>query len=369
MDPAADGGTAGDGPIRVGLIGYGLGGSVFHAPLVAATPGMQLTSIVTSDPTRQDAARHRYPGARVLSTVDDLWAVAGDHDVVVISTINSAHLPLGLAAIHAGPAVVMDKPFTPTAADGERLLAAARDREVPITAFQNRRWDSDFLTVRRLLDEGTLGMPARLESRFERWRPERNPDAWRERSGAAEAGGLLFDLGSHLIDQAMQLFGRPTHVYAELDRRRPGAQVDDDTFVALTHRDGVHSHLWMSAVAPLFGPRLRVLGSKGAFQSFGLDGQEDALAAGGDPGTPGWGIEPADRWGTLATEDGERPVEFERGAYPAFYAGVAAALRAGVPMPVDPWDSVAGLHVIEAAARSAASGSVETVSYGAAGDD
>ncbi len=356
--------AAAEGPLRVGLIGYGLGGSVFHAPLVAATRGLELTSIVTSDPGRQEAARGRYPGARILASADELWLAAGDHDAVVISTVNSAHVPLGLAAIEAGLAVVMDKPLAPTAADAEQLVAAARGRDVPFTVFQNRRWDSDFLTLRRLLSEGALGEPARLESRFERFRPLRDADAWRERSGTDEAGGLLFDLGSHLIDQAMQLFGRPTHVYAELGRRRSGAQVDDDSFVALTHPGGVQSHLWMSAVAPLFGPRFRVLGSAAGFRSYGLDGQEEALAAGADASDGDWWTEPQERWGVVGTEGSERPVASERGAYPAFYAGVAAALRSGAAMPVDPMDSVAGLRVIEAAARSAAAGTVEVISYG-----
>ena len=362
-DPMGGEGLPGEGPIRVGLIGYGLGGAVFHAPLIAATPGMEVTSIVTGNPTRQDAARGRYPGARILASADDLWASAGDHDLVVISTANVAHVPLGMAAIEAGLPVVMDKPLAPTAADGERLVAAARDRDVPFTVFQNRRWDSDFRTVRRLLDEGALGTPARLESRFERFRPERDTDDWRERSGVAEAGGLLFDLGSHLIDQAMLLFGRPTSVYAELACRRPGAEVDDDAFVALTHSGGVRSHLWMSAVAPLLGPRFHVLGSAGGFRSYGLDGQEDALASGANASTGEWFTEPETRSATLGTDDHAETVALERGDYPAFYAGVAAALRTGGPMPVDAWDSVAGLRVIEAAARSAAAGTVETVSY------
>lgn len=340
--------------IRVGLIGYGLGGAVFHAPLIAATPAMTLAAIVTSNPERAAAAATRYPDARVIAGADDLWAMAGDLDLIVISTVNSAHVPLGLAAFEAGLPVVMDKPLAASAADGERLRAAAADRGLLLTVFQSRRWDSDFLTLRGLLDREAIGTPARFESRFERWRPTLDPDAWRERSAGDEAGGLLFDLGSHLIDQAMQLFGRPTRVYAELERRRPGATVDDDAFVALTHPSGVRSHLWMSAVARLHGPRFRVLGSAGAFESYGLDGQEDALAGGGDPADLHWGVEPSERWGTLATEEGERTIESHPGDYPAFYAGVAEALRSGGPPPVDVSDSIDGLRVIEAALRSAA---------------
>jgi predicted dehydrogenase len=169
---------------------------------------------------------------------------------------------------------------------------------------------------------------------------------------------LLFDLGSHLIDQAMVLFGPPTHVYAERDRRRDGAEIDDDTFVALTHRNGERSHLWASAVARIGGPRLRLLGTKGAYEKYGLDNQEPVLAAGGLPTAEGWGLEPEASWGTLASADGEQTVETEPGAYETYYAGIARSLETGTPPPVDPSDSVLGLKVIEAAARSAAEGTV-----------
>lgn len=347
-----------DDTIRAGLIGYGLGGAVFHAPLLAATPGVTLAAIVTSNPERAAAASARYPSARIVPTAEELWASAGDLDLVAISTVNSAHVPLALAAFDAGLPVVMDKPLAATAADGQALVDAAAERGLLFSVFQNRRWDSDFLTLRRVLAAGEVGAPMRFESRFERWRPVLDADAWRERAAAQDAGGLLFDLGSHLIDQAMVLFGAPLSVYAELDRRRPGAAVDDDAFVALAHPSGVRSHLWMSAVARVHDPRFRLLGTAGAFRSFGLDGQEDALAAGGDPSDPRWGMEPPERWGVLATGEGERAIESDPGDYPAFYAGVAEALRTGGAPPVDPQDSVAGLQVIEAALRSAATGEV-----------
>ena len=346
-----------EGSIRIGLIGFGLGGSVFHAPLISATPGLELVAVVTRDRERASIVHSRFPQARVVSDVQELWK-ADDLDLIVISTVNSAHVPLGLAALEAGLPVVMDKPLAPSAADAQRLIDVARTRGLMLTVFHNRRWDSDFLTLRATLDDGAIGTPTRFESRYERWRPSLKADAWRERPGRDEAGGLLFDLGSHLIDQAMQLFGRPTPVYAELDARRAGAAVDDDAFVALVHPGEVRSHLWMSAVARLHGPRFRVLGTTGAFESFGLDGQEDALAAGGDPRDPAWGTEPAERWGTLATDEGERAIESRRGDYPAFYAAVERATRPGGPPPVDPDDSADGLRVIEAAARRADDGAV-----------
>jgi predicted dehydrogenase len=311
-----------EGPIRVALIGYGLAGAVFHGPLISSTPGMSLATIVTRDPERRARARSDHPDARLLAGVDALWRRPADHDLVVVATPNRSHVPLGLAALEAA-------------------------------VFQNRRWDGDFLTLRRLLSEDALGPIVRFESRFERWRPRVSPEAWRERGEPEEAGGLLFDLGSHLIDQAVVLFGPPRTVYAEVDRRRPSAEVDDDVFVALEHEAGVRSHLWMSVLAAIPGPRMRVLGMRAAYEKFGLDVQERALSEGAVLHDPDWGREPPDRWGRLSTGDGERTVETERGAYPEFYRGIAASLRDGTPPPVDPNDSVMGLGIIEAAQESA----------------
>ena len=228
---------------------------------------------------------------------------------------------------------------------------------MPLTVFQNRRWDGDFLTVRRLVEQGELGQVLRFESRFERFRPTIKP-GWRELAGPEEAGGALFDLGAHLVDQAVQLFGRVDRVYAEVDRRRAGAAVDDDAFVALTHANGVHSHLWMGAVTAQLGPRLRVLGDRAGYTSYGLDVQEAALHDGGRPDQPGWGEVPSDRYGLLGVDGDLRPVPTEPGAYQSFYAQVAAALRDGAPMPVDPRDSVHTVELIELAHRSAAEGVV-----------
>ena len=345
-------------PIHVAVVGFGLAGAVFHAPLIASTPGMELGSVVTSDPERQARARKEYQDVAVLAELTDLWAAASDHDLVVIGTPNRFHVPIALRALEEGLHVVIDKPMAPTAAEGRKVVADAKARGLLLTVFQNRRWDGDFLTLRRLLDEGALGDVVRFESRFERWRPAVRPDAWRERSEAQEAGGLLFDLGAHLIDQAVQLFGPPTRVYAEVDRSRPGAEVDDDTFVALEHAKGVRSHLWMNVLAAIRDPRMRVLGLTGTYEKYGLDVQEEALANGIRPGDPDWGLERADAWGRLVTVDGERTVETEAGAYEKFYAGVVEAVRSSGPPPVDPLGSVEVLRIIEAAFDSARSGSV-----------
>ncbi len=338
--------------LRVGLLGYGLAGRVFHAPLIATTPGMEVAAIVTADPERAAGARRDFPAARVLDRADALWAMADRLDLAVVATPNRFHVPLALAAIDAGLAVVVDKPFAPSAAEGRRVIDRAAEAGIPLTVFQNRRWDGDYLTLRGLLTSGELGSVFRFESRFERWQPE-SERSWRESGDPVEVGGLLFDLGSHLVDQAVQLFGPVTSVYAELDDRRPGAEIDDDAFVALTHASGVRSQLWMSAVAGQLGPRFRVLCEHGAFVKYGLDVQEETLDAGARPGDPGFGEEPPERWGTLGAAGSVRTLPTERGRYDAFYAGVAEALRDGSPMPVDPADSVEVLAILEDAVRSA----------------
>ena len=334
--------------LRVAVIGYGLGGSAFHAPFIAATPGLELSAIVTRDAERQRTAASAYPGVRLIDDVSELWDESLGLDLVAISTPNRTHVPLAMSAIAAGKHVVVDKPIAPSSTEARALADAARRRGVLVMPFQNRRWDGDFLTLRRLVSDGAVGKPLRFESRFERWRPTPTR-GWRERGAADEAGGLLFDLGSHLIDQALVLFGPVRDVYAHFDRRREGVDADDDTFVALTHASGVRSHLYVSAVAAQAAPRFRLLGDSGAFTKWGLDVQEDALRAGARPGGADWGREPEERWGTLGTDGQSRRIPTERGDYGAFYAGVSRAIRGDGPPPVDVADAIAMLEVIESA--------------------
>ncbi|MEV4770435.1 Gfo/Idh/MocA family oxidoreductase [Micromonospora humida] len=347
-------------PLRVGLLGYGVAGRVFHAPLIAATGGLRLAAVVTADPQRRQQVADEHPDARVVDDAGALWADPDALDLVVVATPNSSHVTHARAAIAAGLPVVVDKPLAATAADARALVDEADRRGVPLTVFQNRRWDGDFRTVRRLVEDGTLGRVTRFESRFERWRPQIRA-GWREGGSPADAGGVLYDLGAHLVDQAVQLFGPVDTVYAEVDRRRPGAQVDDDAFVALTHVGGVRSHLWMSAVTAQLGPRLRVLGDRAAYTCHGLDGQEDALRRGGRPDAPGWGEVTPDRYGLLGAGDDLRPTPTEPGRYQDFYAQVEAALRGDGPLPVDPRDAVRTVELIELAHRSAAERTVLTV--------
>lgn len=352
--------------IRIAIIGYGLAGSVFHAPLVATTPGMRVSGIVTGNSERQAAARQSFPDAAILPSVDDLWSRSGEFDLVVVASPNSSHVPLALASIEAGVPVVVDKPLAPSAAEGRRLIEASEAQKVSLTVFQNRRWDGDFRTVQALVSADLLGPLVRFESRFERYRPEPRTGAWRESPEPEEAGGLLFDLGSHLIDQALVLLGEPLSVYAELNVQRPGAEVDDDSFVSLDFGSGVQAHLWMSVVAREPGPRFAVGGLRGTYTKMGLDPQEPFLRDGGRPGDPGWGTEPAEAWGRLSTETGgvhiEGAVETLPGQYEEFYRQVAAALLDGAPVPVNPHDSLRVLDLIEAAKRSSAERRVVPVS-------
>jgi scyllo-inositol 2-dehydrogenase (NADP+) len=343
--------------LRVALIGYGLAGSVFHAPLIAATAGMSVAAIVTNSPARQQQARQDFPAAEILPDAAMLWSQASRYDLAVVATPNRTHVPLGIAALHAGLPVVIDKPLAASVADAEQLITLSQQTGKLLTVFQNRRWDNDFLTVRQLLADGLLGRVTRFESRFDRYRAEPRTGVWRESAAVGDAGGLLYDLGSHLIDQAVQLFGPPLQVYAEMERQRPDAHVDDDTFVALTFEHGVHAHLWMSVVARRAGPRFRVSGLHGTYEKWGLDPQEEALSTGKRPGDPAWGKESREQWGRLSTDVGgihiDGAVETLNGSYERYYALLREALVAGGPAPVDPGDALLTLQIIEAAQESA----------------
>jgi scyllo-inositol 2-dehydrogenase (NADP+) len=314
---------------------------------------MKLTTVVTSNEARGSQARRDYPGVHVAATAGWVWDHAGDHDLVVITTPNRMHATLAIAALSAGLPVVIDKPFARTTSEARQVIRMAHEKRLPVIPYHNRRWDSEHLTLRRLMDEGVLGRILRFEARLERWRPELK-GGWRERGAVEEAGGLLYDLGSHLIDEALTLFGPVREVYAELDCRRAGAETDDDVFLALRHANGVRSHLWTSAMAAHRGPRLRVLGERAAFVKQHADRQEVALRSGNRPVGPGWGEEPPEYWGVLTDGAHEESVRSEPGAYQRFYGELVAMLRGEAPPPVAPEDALAGLEIIEAARRSVA---------------
>lgn len=329
--------------LRVGLAGFGLAGRAFHGPLIEAVDGLRLAAVATS---RRDEVAEAHPEAEVVASIGDLWERA---DVVVVAAPNRVHVEIGLDAVRRGIPVIVDKPLATSAGEAERLVAEAARQSVPLTVFHNRRWDGDFLTARRLISDGALGDVVRFESRFERFRPQVTEGVWRERADPAEGGGVLLDLGPHLVDQALVLFGPVSRSYAEVRALRHGAQVDDDAFLVLEHESGVSSHLAMSAVAPLHGPRLAISGLRAGFATDGVDPQEAQLRSGVRPGDPEFGR--AEHPGRLVGAETVRDVELDRGDYPAFYEGVVAWLREGAPPPVDPAEAVEGLRILERARR------------------
>jgi scyllo-inositol 2-dehydrogenase (NADP+) len=330
--------------LRVGMAGFGLAGQVFHGPVIAATPGLELARISTANPERQAKAHAAHPRATVVASVDELW---DGIDVLVVATTNDVHVELAGAALDRGIPVVVDKPLAISAAAAQDLVA----RGGPLTVYQNRRWDGDFLTVQDTARSGELGELIRFENRFDRFVPVVRTERWREQADPAMGPGILIDFSAHLVDQALLIGGPVRRVYAEVDVRRPGGVVEDDCYLSLEHANGVRSQLWMSSIAPLHRPRLRLTGVEAGIVTHGQDPQWEQLLNGMTPGAPGYGVAgPAQ----IADIDGRRDVPMRAGAYQDFYAGVVAWVRDGAPAPVDPADSLAGLRVIDAARVSAA---------------
>jgi predicted dehydrogenase len=347
-------GTEGDPRIiRTAVVGYGLAGSVFHAPLLAANSSYSLDVVATSDAGRQAAAASRLPGADVVRDGAAVLRRAADLDLVVLATPPATHFPLAKAALGAGLDVVVDKPFAVTSAQGQQLVDMARQLGRVLAVFHNRRWDGDFLTLRKLLAARALGEVTRFESRFERWQPT-IAKPWKARATVADGGGVLFDLGSHLVDQALQLFGPATVTHAELKARRSDERADDDAFLVLRHHSGTTSHLSMNMLCAQQGPRFRLLGSVGGFTKNGVDPQEPYLAAGGSPLDPGYGQEEREWAGQLGRDGHLDALPTEHGAYPEFYRILGDKILDGgaashLPLPVNPEDAVEVLKIIEEA--------------------
>jgi scyllo-inositol 2-dehydrogenase (NADP+) len=336
-------------PVQVGLVGFGLAGRYFHAPLAQAA-GLQLCGVATSKPEVVAAV---LPGVRTLPDFETLMALP-ELQVVVLATPNDLHEPQALAALQAGKCVVIDKPLTIEVAAADRLLEAARRSRGSLTVFHNRRWDSDFLTVQKLLAHGTLGALHSFEGRWNRFRPQ-VVERWREH--AERGGGLLLDLGPHLLDQALVLFGMPEWLQADIQCRRAGSQIDDSFEIRLGYGP-LRAVLSADVVSMDPGPRFRLQGARGSYVKYGMDAQEEQSRAGSTPLAPDFGIEPGERDGTLITDEGtqQRKLPSERGRWVDFYAAVRAHVERGTPLPVDPTQARDGLRLIEAARQSAASG-------------
>ncbi len=333
-------------PLSVGLLGFGLAGSVFHAPVIQSVPRLRLAAVASS---RVDDIRRNARGAVAVDSPDAILADPAI-DLVVIATPNTSHAPLARAALLAGKHVVMDKPMATTVEEADGLIELAGRQDRLLTVFHNRRWDGDFLTLRDCIDSGVLGTLYHYEAHFDRFRPAIKP-GWREEP--LPGSGVLFDLGSHLIDQALTLFGRPQTVTADIGSQRPGAGVTDWFHLILGY-GRLRAILHSGTVVCRPGPRFQLHGDRGSFVKHGLDGQEAALRAGHKPGGSDWGLDEPDFYGTLYEADGgERVVETVPGDYPAFYRGVAAAILDGAPPPVTAESARDVLAVLEACLQSA----------------
>ena len=332
--------------VGVGLVGYGMAAASLHAPLIGAEPALRLRAVMSSDPAKV----HRdLPAVPVLPSIDALLADPAV-ELVVVAAPNAVHFELAAAALRAGRHVVVDKPLTVTVAAADDLIALAAAADRRLAAFHQRRWDSDYLSLSRCVRSGQLGRVSTYLARYDRFRPE-PVDRWRERAGPG--AGLLFDLGAHLVDQALCLFGLPSTVIADVGAQRPGATVDDYFHVVLGYGTlRVILHAGSLVLAP--GPRLEVHGDRGSFVSRGIDGQVAALLAGQRPGAAGWGLTGGSA--SLTTVDGERPAERVPGAYQTFYRQMAAAVRGAGPVPVPAEQARDVIRVIECARRAGSEG-------------
>lgn len=328
--------------IGVGLIGYGLGGRAFHAPYVRITPGMTLRAVVSRDPAKVHAD---LPAMRVVPDVAALLAEPGI-DLVIVSSPDELHAEHALAAIRAGKHVLIDKPFATTLVDARAIAAEGETKGVTVTAFQNRRWDADFRTLRALIESGALGEIVQFESHFDRWRPVAT-DVWKE----ARPGGVWLDLGPHLVDQALVLFGRPLGITADIATLREEAPAPD-YFHAVLRYPGHRVILHSSKLVAEHSLRFAVHGTGGSWIKHGIDPQEAATVAGETPGEGAWGRDPVE--GVL-TRPGEEPAAVPNiaGDYRRFWHALAAAVRGEGDNPVPASDAIAVMEILDAGLRSA----------------
>jgi len=329
--------------LRVGIAGYGLAGRYFHAPLLKGC-GFEVAAIQTGNPERIAHAISDFPNTTVVATIEEL--VAQQLDLVVVASANVVHAEHAIAAIKAGIPVVVDKPMGRTFIETKEIIDAGKAAGVGVTTFFNRRWDSDALTIKKVLASGVLGQVHRMDSRFERFRPELNTTSWRENMSAADGGGQLLDLQPHLISTAIDWLGSAELVTASVRSLRGGA--DDDSVLVLRHDSGVNSYLSASAVVGAPGPRIRVLGTKGALVINDLDPQEALLRAGKFPENGTWSY-PTTSQAFLHRGDVVEEIESVPGNYGHFYRGVELAITTGAPWPIPNTDALLVAAIIDQA--------------------
>ena len=329
--------------LRVGIAGYGLAGRYFHAPLLKGC-GFEVVAVLTSNQLRASHALEDFPDTKVVTTMQEL--LSNNLDLVVVASANLAHAEQAAAALKAGIPVVVDKPMGRNLVETKSIVELSDSLGVPVATFFNRRWDSDALTIKKVLASGVLGQIHRMDSRFERFRPDVNKDSWRENMSAEDGGGQLLDLQPHLISTALDWFGRCELVTATVRSIR-GA-TDDDSVLVLRHDSGVMSYLSASAVVGAPGPRIRILGSKGALVINDLDPQEALLRAGKFPAGGIWS-EPTTSVAHIHRGNEVEEIQGIAGNYAMFYTAVASAISNGTPWPVSNDDALLVASIIDQA--------------------
>jgi len=332
--------------LNVGLVGFGFAGKVFHAPVIRAVDGLLLSTIVQ----RHGPPDPRYPDVEFVRSVDEM--LSRKIDLVVVATPNTSHHPITKQCLLAGRHVVVDKPFTPTLGEAQDLVQIAKQQQRIVTVYQDRRYTGDFATVQQVVSEGALGRVVLFESHFDRFRPERKPNAWREE--ALPGSGVWFDIGPHLFDQALLLFGVPDAIGADIRIEREGARIDDAFDVTLYYAHA-RAVLRASMLATPIGPTWIVHGTTGSFVKYGMDPQEAALKEGRTPDEPDWDTEPAELYGTLVTPDATRTVPTLRSSFARYYENVRDAILGTAELAVTPaWslDVMRGLELAAASSRA-----------------
>ena len=334
--------------IKVGLVGYGLSGATFHAPLLSVLEEFEVLKVVSSN---KDKVIQDLSGVEVVKSLAE---VLDDQaiDLVVITTPSGLHYEMAKQSLMAGKHVILEKPMVVETQEAEDLIKIAEEKNLLLSVYHNRRWDNDYLTVKKLVSEGVLGEINTYQVHFDRFRPEVR-DRWREKQGPGS--GTLYDLGSHLIDQALQLFGLPKFILADVSAQRENGETDDYFHLILGY-EKLRVILHSGSIVPSNGPRFQVHGSKGSFIKYGLDGQEDALKSGKKPIDDSWGADEPEFYGTLNTTDGEtvksETIETVNGSYLTYYQKIAESINDGKSAPVSGQEGLLVIKIIEAAQKS-----------------
>ncbi len=335
--------------INTALLSYGMSGEIFHAPLLHTHGGFNISSVLQRNSSK---ANERYPKAKIVRSIDEIMNDDAI-ELLIVNTPNETHFPFTTRALEAGKHVVVEKPFTVSTAEAEGLIKLAKEKGKLLSVFQNRRWDGDFLTIKNIINDKLVGNLAEFELHYDRYRNYIEANTWKEESGPGT--GILYNLGSHMLDQVLVLFGMPLELDARIGIQRPGGKVDDYYDIRLQY-DGFHAIVKSSYLVREQGPRYILHGTEGSFIKYGIDPQEQALKEGKYPGTTSWGSEPRELWGKLNTTIGnvhfEGLVETVSGNYPAFYENIYGAIREGKELLVKPEEAKNVIRMIEACIES-----------------